>query len=129
MTFGERLKAARSQRGYTQEQLAQQIGVAKSTLTGYEKGNREPDVFKIKKIVEALNVDADYLLGIEKAPSEDCASLDASEFDALFETFHAGLLSLGYLSEGEDITEAEAETLIGITKIINAVFRHRKNSM
>ena len=37
------------EKGLTQEQLADMIGVAKSTLTGYEKGNREPDVMKIKK--------------------------------------------------------------------------------
>lgn len=72
MTFGDRLRKARLQKGFTQEQLAHQIGVAKSTLTGYEKGNREPDLFKIKKLLKVLEVDSDYLLGIEqeKAQSE-----------------------------------------------------------
>ena len=65
MTFGERLALARKEKGYTQEQLASLIGIAKSTLTGYEKGNREPDILKIKKIIEILNIDADYLLGID----------------------------------------------------------------
>ena len=66
MTFGDRLRKMRLERGLTQEQLAQQIGVAKSTLTGYEKGNREPDVFKIKRILEVLDMDSDYLLGISR---------------------------------------------------------------
>lgn len=65
MTFGERLALARKEKGYTQEQLASLIGIAKSTLTGYEKGNREPDILKIKKIVDILDIDADYLLGID----------------------------------------------------------------
>ncbi len=65
MTFGERLALTRKERGYTQEQLASLIGIAKSTLTGYEKGNREPDISKIKKIVDILNIDADYLLGTD----------------------------------------------------------------
>lgn len=66
MTFGERLREMRLQKGLTQEQLAQQIGVAKSTLTGYEKGNREPDVFKIKRLLEVLDIDSDYLLGVSR---------------------------------------------------------------
>lgn len=66
MSFGDRLKEARRARGLTQEQLAIGIGVAKSTLTGYEKGTREPDVFKIKRIIEILEIDSDYLLGIEQ---------------------------------------------------------------
>lgn len=63
MEFKERLKECRLLRGLTQKELAEQIGVAKTTMTGYEKGNREPDVLKIKKIASALNVDCDYLLG------------------------------------------------------------------
>ena len=73
LTFGDRLREARLQKGLTQEQLAKQIGVAKSTLTGYEKGNREPDVFKIKRILEVLDLDSDYLLGVSRQtrPKED----------------------------------------------------------
>ena len=71
MEFGERLKKARNQKGLTQEQLANKLGIAKSTLAGYEKGNREPDVFKIKKIIELLEIDADYLLDIKKSSPND----------------------------------------------------------
>ena len=65
MTFGERLQIARKDKGYTQEQVAEFIGVAKSTYTGYEKNNREPDVFKIKRLVEVLGVNSSWLLGID----------------------------------------------------------------
>lgn len=50
MAFKEQLKAARLAKGYTQEQLATAIGVAKSTFTGYEKGNSEPNMLTIKKV-------------------------------------------------------------------------------
>lgn len=73
MSFGERLKAARKAKGLTQEQLAKIIGVAKSTLTGYEKGNREPDVLKIHALANALDVTGDSLLGID-APSPAIAA-------------------------------------------------------
>ncbi|MFQ6793806.1 MAG: XRE family transcriptional regulator [Thomasclavelia sp.] len=61
MAFKDRLKSARLARGYTQEQLAKAIGVAKSTFTGYEKGNSEPNMITIKKIMDTLEIDANYL--------------------------------------------------------------------
>ena len=61
MAFADRLKEARLQKGYTQEQIALKVGVAKSTYTGYEKGIREPNVNTIGKLMEELNVDANFL--------------------------------------------------------------------
>lgn len=61
MAFSDRLKEARLKKGYTQEQIAEKIGVAKSTYTGYEKGTREPNVNTIGKLMEELNVDANFL--------------------------------------------------------------------
>lgn len=46
------------------------IGVAKSTVTGYEKGNREPDAMKINAIAKALGVTGDYLLATEYVEKE-----------------------------------------------------------
>lgn len=59
--FNNRLREARQNVGMTQEQLAVQIGVAKSTVAGYEKGNSEPDMEKIERIMNVLNVDANFL--------------------------------------------------------------------
>ena len=61
MAFNQRLKEARINARLTQEQLAERIGVAKSTLSGYENGNREPSVAIIAKAMQILQVDANYL--------------------------------------------------------------------
>lgn len=61
MGLNDRIREARLMRHMTQEQLAEKIGVAKSTLTGYEKGNREPNIPTLMKIMDALHVDANYL--------------------------------------------------------------------
>lgn len=60
--FRNRLKEARKRKGWTQEQLAALLGVAKSTLAGYESGNSEPDMARITLMMKVLNVDANYLL-------------------------------------------------------------------
>lgn len=61
MAFYERLKESRIKSGLTQEQLAEKLGVAKSTLSGYESGNREPTIATIAKVLDILNIDANYL--------------------------------------------------------------------
>ena len=60
MSLNQRIKEARLKMGYTQEQLGTYIGVAKTTVAGYEK-NREPDAATIGRIMDALKVDANYL--------------------------------------------------------------------
>lgn len=61
MAFKDRLKEARLKQGYTQEQIAEKIGVAKSTFTGYEKGNSEPNMLTVSKIMDILHIDANFL--------------------------------------------------------------------
>ncbi|MBU5626515.1 XRE family transcriptional regulator [Oscillibacter sp. MSJ-2] len=88
MSFGERLKEYREARGYTQEQLAEIIGVAKTTITGYERGNRAPDVKKIKRLAKALGITGDELLdtglGQNETPLYSSGAMKiAKDYDAL----------------------------------------------
>lgn len=62
MAFREKLKMARLEKGLTQQEVADLLGVVKSTYSKYESGDREPDVPKIKKLAEILNIAADELL-------------------------------------------------------------------
>lgn len=61
MAFYDRLKEARTKKKLTQEKLAHEIGVAKSTYTGYEKGNSEPNMLVLSKLMDVLDVDANFL--------------------------------------------------------------------
>ena len=78
--FNENLKEAREKRGMTQKEVADIIGVAKSTYSLYESGNREPNVQTIKKIADTLNVSADDLLGLNNEPITAAAHFDGDEF-------------------------------------------------
>ena len=64
--FHGNLKEARMTRKMTQKEVAEKIGVAKSTYSLYESGNREPGVAVIKKIATVLNVSGDELIGINE---------------------------------------------------------------
>ena len=48
--FHENLKAARLKKGLSQQEVADLVGVAKSTYSMWETGNREPNLMRIKAL-------------------------------------------------------------------------------
>ena len=78
--FNENLRTARECKGLTQKKVADAIGVAKSTYSLYESGNREPNVITIKKIANLLKVCADNLLGLEDSSDTLAAHFDGNEY-------------------------------------------------
>ena len=78
--FNENLKEARLKSGLSQKDLSENIGVAKSTYSLYESGNREPNVQTIKKISDLLSVSADDLLGIDEDEQTVAAHFDGNEY-------------------------------------------------
>src|SRR5262245_47259041 len=65
-TIGERVKAAREQRGIHQAELARRLGCSVNALSMLEKNAiTDPRASRIIGIAEALSVSADYLLGLQ----------------------------------------------------------------
>lgn len=62
MTFADRLRSIRLERGYTQEQLAGKVGVSRVSIGFYEH-DRVPPISVIVKLAEALAVPVQYLIG------------------------------------------------------------------
>ena len=65
MGFSEQLKIARNTMGYTQQQVADALGLTASTYCGYETGKRQPDVAKLKQLARILNTTGSFLLETE----------------------------------------------------------------
>ncbi len=61
MGIGYRIKEARERMGLTQTELGALIGVTGSAITNYEKETSHPKEQIIYKLMETLNVDANYL--------------------------------------------------------------------
>jgi transcriptional regulator with XRE-family HTH domain len=59
---GKRIIALRERSGLQQQQLAKQLHMAKSTLNGYEKGDRPLTVESILRLRRRFGVTADWLL-------------------------------------------------------------------
>lgn len=68
--IGKRIKYIREKRGLSQTTLGKSMGVTKKTIIEYEDKNKIP-LDKIKKLAVALDVTADYLLGVSDIETID----------------------------------------------------------
>lgn len=64
LSTGQRVAQLRKSRGYTQQQLADKIGINRSSLSGYEYGESRLTDEMIARFAQALEVSADQLLGL-----------------------------------------------------------------
>ena len=78
--LSDRLKQLRIGRHLTQQQLADNLGVAKSTISLYESGQRRPSYEQLEAIGDYFNVDTNYLLGKENVSMR---LLTAEELDLI----------------------------------------------
>ncbi len=62
MSFGENLKNVRKQRGVTQEELAEILGVSRQAISKWESDGGYPETEKLLVISKTLNISIDYLL-------------------------------------------------------------------
>lgn len=61
--FKDMLKYLRMRNNLSQSELADKLGVSKSTVSMYEVGKREPDFETLEAIADFFNVDMNFLLG------------------------------------------------------------------
>lgn len=69
------LKFYRKRKGYTQEQLAEKIGIKRSLLGAYEEGRAEPNLVNLLKFSEVLDVGLEELVS-GKSENEEMDKVD-----------------------------------------------------
>lgn len=62
--MNKRLKQIREEKGISQKDVANALGVTISCYSNYEQGIRLPSIEVVIKICKFFNVSADYLLGL-----------------------------------------------------------------
>lgn len=63
MEFNRIITLLRKERGITQKQAAQELGISQAQLSHYEKGIRECGLEFVVQVADYYNVSCDYLLG------------------------------------------------------------------
>ena len=61
--FDKILKLLRTEKAMSQQDLADALGISKSAINMYERGERQPNFETLESIADYFNVDIDYLLG------------------------------------------------------------------
>lgn len=125
MEFHEELKAARIKTGLTQQQIADKLGITKSTYCGYETAKRSPDPQRIKQLAKVLHVSADALLdiSIEKETSPAPAKAETKEVSA--DRIRALFVAAGIMPDGVDLTDEDLRFLRSVAKAVSAWFEQR----
>lgn len=91
--LGRRIRQSRKRRGWTQADLALQIGAKRLDLVRWE-GGQLPPVHALIRLSEALGTSLDALIAGRSAPEEDALTKDQKKRAAQHLTQLAGLLQL-----------------------------------
>ena len=131
MGLAENLKNARISKGLTQQQVADALGITKSTYSGYELGRREPDAIKLTKLSRLLGTSGDVLLetGLgedanKKNPSD--AIKKATEGMTTEDILLKFARSAGLLNDNQDLSDDDFEMLKNVISILEVWFRQKK---
>ena len=75
ISIAQKLKELRMSRRLRQDQVAEMIGVTKSTMSAYENGTRQPSYDVLICLARLYHVSTDYLLGLTTARNIDLSGL------------------------------------------------------
>lgn len=64
--FHEKIRQARLDTGLTQREVAAETGILQSIIAHIEKGNREPSIENLGKLIDFYGVDANWIIGTGK---------------------------------------------------------------
>lgn len=116
MEVGERIRALRERRDWTQKKLAEKVGINLSVFNRIEMGDRKIRTDELTKIADALGVTTDYLLGTEtetkktyndkettiKLVEEQAKKLGLSVADPAFQKMLSDAFDLLRIARGKD---------------------------
>ncbi len=85
-TLGERLYYVRKSKGYTQDSLAESIGVSRGVIFNLEKNKTQPQLIVINAICQTLNINKEWLVnGIGEMEDTHEASQSTKILTELYE--------------------------------------------
>lgn len=109
-TFPQRLKLFREKMGYTQEELAYKIGIAKHTVSNYEQGISEPTARIHQELAKSLDTNYEFLLSGEDEIRKDITAIIAelrkiTDFDKIriIKTEHLNYNNYNFLIDDQCI--------------------------
>ena len=119
MSIGVRIKERRKQNNFTQKKLADLVSVSPQVISNWERGYTDPDHNDVKRLADALDVSADYLLGKSDTPSPSATNnninnaLTEKDIAKRMEKIKEDLSTDdGYMLMGEPMSEEAKESIL-----------------
>ena len=115
-TFGNMVAALRKEKGMTQLELAEKMGVTDKAVSKWERDLSFPDVSSIPKLAEILEVSVDELMQVKTDAKEDTTKRKIDEIIdlALKGVALAMAIAVVVLSVMKQIEVESAMTMLGI---------------
>lgn len=118
MTFGQRLRELRNEKGLTQSQLAERVNLSKANISKYENGSVEPNLETLHLLAELFGVTTDVLLG--KTDEITKKSIPGSEE---LEILKRKFIKYGIIKEDEDLTSEQLDDYLKKLSAIISAFK------
>ena len=134
MTIEEQLKQEILSKYKSVRAFTTAINIPYSTLDSvFKRGIQNAGVSTMIKVFDALDLDIECIPGgtLLRRPlkSENSSSSDGSEpeeeISRLFDKLNDLLVSASLIRDGEDVTDEQADILLGVCRILNAAFKKR----
>lgn len=116
MELGSRLGQLRERSGWTQEDMAEKLGITRAALSHYEKNRRKPDFDTLIRAADLFGVSVDFLIGRlpqgdippDSEPAEAAPGIELSD--------PAALSRLRFEVDGEPLTYEEARRFVAFVR-------------
>lgn len=134
VTFGQRLKELREERGLTQQDVADILNVGRPTIAGYETKGKQPDYDKLKILANYFDVSVDYLIGntdIRKTGprkiynAQELVDILPEEYRELFKEQNIGYIEFAKKMMKEEIDPNDLIELIKVAQNIRKKYGNK----
>ena len=106
MILADKIAELRKKNGWSQEELAGQLGVSRQSVSKWESASSMPDLDKILKMSEIFGVSTDYLLKDSNGPDEEAIAVATPDT----------IPDPGSDSDVRTVSLEEADTFMNITQ-------------
>lgn len=128
--LAKRLKELRKQHRKTQQQIAEMLGVLRSTYGEYERGKIAPPMDKLQALAAYFSVSVDYLIGntnakrkYDETPTEDVSEALGQILDTLQSK---DVLTFDFEALDDDSRELLINSLENSLKMVKILKKGRK---
>lgn len=100
----ERLMKLRKQKGYSQEELADKLGISRQAVSKWERAEASPDTDNLIELAKLYGVSLDELLGIntnKEEKTEEKAKEEKTKEEKTKDYVHIGIKGI-HIKDGED---------------------------